>query len=63
MYTLRITVYNEDYQDVVSYPNYRMAEKDFSIEIIDYCFPTSISKTTDFSPNSLFYTITDVNEV
>ena len=62
LYTLRITVYNEDYQDGALYPGYMMAEKDFSIEIIDYCVPTSISKTSVFNPNSLVYTVADVND-
>ena len=58
---MRITVYNDGYQDGAFYADYKMIVKDFNIVIIDHCEPTSYTQTTKFSPISLVYTVADVN--
>ena len=57
MYQLRITIFNEGYDDSRKYPDYKKATKDFWVEIKDYCQPTSVDQTTLFDPPELVFTI------
>ena len=57
MYNIKISVWNEGYDDSGLHPNYQMGQKVFQVEIIDYCQPTSIDIVTSFSPNALVFTI------
>ena len=56
LYTLRITIYYENYFDLKGFLQYPTMTKDFYIEIIDYCQPTSIQMTS-FDPEELVFTI------
>ena len=57
MYQLKITVFNEGYDDSGRYPDYKKASKDFYVEIIDYCQPKSVEQNTYFDPPELVFTI------
>ena len=47
---MRLVVYYADYPS-------NQASKDFMVEIIDYCVPSSVTKTSQFTPSSLSYTL------
>ena len=52
LYTLRLVVYYDAYPD-------KQFSKDFLIDIQDYCVPSLVTKTSQFDPVSLAYTIGD----
>ena len=41
----------------MDYPSYASTDKNFLVDIIDYCQPDSIDKVTIFNPSSLVFTI------